>query len=182
MSTGVDSRFKKILFNYKDIEGSAKRIGRQIDHDYYDKKPLMVVVLKGAMMWASNLFRNISIDIEIDFINISSYQGGIVSTNSITLETDLTTKVKNRDVILVEDIVDTGLSLNFLQKLLKKRGVKTVSTATMLNKESGRKINVHADYIGFEIGDEFVAGYGLDYKEIWRNLPFVGVVNPKIYS
>lgn len=133
-------------------------------------------------MWAGDLFRNISIDVEMDFIDIASYHGGIASSNEITLRTDLTSDVKDRDVIIVEDIVDTGLSLRYLESLLSRRGARSVKTATMLNKQKGHKVDIRADYVGFEIDNEFVAGYGLDYQEIWRNLPFIGVVNPDIYS
>ncbi|WP_439425337.1 hypoxanthine phosphoribosyltransferase [Oenococcus alcoholitolerans] len=182
MSELADPRFTKILHNHQEIEGAAKRIAARIDQDYAGKTPVMVVVLKGAVMWAGDLFRNITNDIEMDFIDIASYHGGISSSNKITLRTDLTTDVKDRDVIIVEDIVDTGLSLRFLEDLLKSRGARSVQTATMLNKKAGHKIDVSAKYVGFEIDNEFVAGYGLDYQEIWRNLPFIGVVNPEIYS
>ncbi|AZZ60966.1 hypoxanthine phosphoribosyltransferase [Oenococcus sp. UCMA 16435] len=180
--TDTDPRFSKILHDHREIETAAKRIGAQIDRDYAGKTPILVVVLKGAVMWAGDLFKNISIDVEMDFIDIASYHGGITSTNEITLRTDLTSDVKDRDVIIVEDIVDTGLSLHYLESLLSRRGAKSVKTATMLNKEKGHKVDIKADYVGFEIDNEFVAGYGLDYQEIWRNLPFIGVVNPDIYS
>ncbi|MFT8323899.1 phosphoribosyltransferase [Oenococcus sicerae] len=178
----IDSRFSKILHSHEEIESAAKKIGAEIDHDYADSIPILVVVLKGAVMWAGDLFKNISIDVEMDFIDIASYNGGVASSNKILLKTDMTTDVKGRDVIIVEDIVDTGLSLQYLESLLASRGAKSVKTATMLNKEKGHKIAVKADYVGFEIDNEFVAGYGLDYQEIWRNLPFIGVVNPNIYS
>ncbi|EHN58441.1 hypoxanthine phosphoribosyltransferase [Oenococcus kitaharae] len=180
--TDTDPRFSRILHDHDEIENAAKRIGAQIDHDYAGKTPILVVVLKGAVMWAGDLFKNISIDVEMDFIDIASYHGGIKSTNAITLRTDLTSDVRGHDIILVEDIVDTGLSLQYLISLLTDRGAKSVKTATMLNKQQGHKVAVKADYIGFEISNEFVAGYGLDYQEIWRNLPFIGVVNPEVYS
>ncbi|MGL2325349.1 hypoxanthine phosphoribosyltransferase [Oenococcus oeni] len=180
--TDTDPRFSKILHDHREIETAAKRIGAQIDRDYAGKTPILVVVLKGAVMWAGDLFRNISIDVEMDFIDIASYHGGIASSNEITLRTDLTSDVKDRDVIIVEDIVDTGLSLRYLESLLSRRGARSVKTATMLNKQKGHKADIRADYVGFEIDNEFVAGYGLDYQEIWRNLPFIGVVNPDIYS
>ncbi|KMQ38936.1 hypoxanthine phosphoribosyltransferase [Oenococcus oeni] len=180
--TDTDPRFSKILHDHREIKTAAKRIGAQIDRDYAGKTPILVVVLKGAVMWAGDLFRNISIDVEMDFIDIASYHGGIASSNEITLRTDLTSDVKDRDVIIVEDIVDTGLSLRYLESLLSRRGARSVKTATMLNKQKGHKVDIRADYVGFEIDNEFVAGYGLDYQEIWRNLPFIGVVNPDIYS
>ncbi|MDR2660462.1 MAG: hypoxanthine phosphoribosyltransferase [Lactobacillaceae bacterium] len=177
----IDNRFSEILFDKNDIEKAAQRVAEQINNDYVNTTPVLVVVLKGAVMWAGDLFKYVSIDAETDFINISSYKGGTKSSGQIELITDLTVDINGRDVILIEDIVDTGLSLDYLKKMLvNERGAKSVAVATMLNKNAVRKADVSVEYVGFDIDDVFIVGYGLDYKEIWRNIPFVGIINPEV--
>ncbi|MDR0898772.1 MAG: hypoxanthine phosphoribosyltransferase [Lactobacillaceae bacterium] len=182
-NTSLDPRFSKVLFTHEQIDEAAQRIGKQIDAEYQnsDQVPVMVIVLKGAVMWAGDVMRHIKSDVEQDFINVSSYHGGTASTGEIKLVTPLTVDIKNRDVLIIEDIVDTGLSLAFLKRLfVSEMGAKSARVITMLDKKAVRKADVEVEFAGFEIEDEFVVGYGLDYKEIWRNIPFVGVINPEV--
>ncbi len=122
------------------------------------------------------------LQVELEFIKISSYHGGVESTNEISLVTDIHSNVKNRDVIILEDIVDTGQSLQFMKELLQERGANSIKVATLLDKKEGRKVDIKADYVGFDVRNEFVVGYGLDYKELYRNLPYVGILKPQIYE
>lgn len=179
----LDYRFSKVLFTKEDIDKAAQRIAKLIDDEYKntDKIPVFVVVLKGAVMWAGDLLRHIQSDLEIDFMNISSYHGGTKSSENIELISQLSTDVEDRDVLIIEDIVDTGLSLAFLKDLfIKEMGASSARVITMLDKKAIRKADVEVEFAGFEIDDVFIVGYGLDYKEIWRNIPFVGVINPEV--
>jgi hypoxanthine phosphoribosyltransferase len=176
----IDPRFTKILFTKEQIEARAKELAAQIDIDYKDKKPVLLVVLKGAVIWAGDLLSYLSLDAEVDFINISSYHGGVASSGRINLSQDTTIDLTDRDVLIIEDIVDTGTSLSYLKELLiDERGAKSARVVSMLDKKAVRKVEVEIEYAGFEIADEFIVGYGLDYKEIWRNIPFIGVIDQK---
>lgn len=139
-------------------------------------------MLKGAYLWTADLLREVELQVELEFIKISSYHGGVESTNEISLVTDIHSNVKNRDVIILEDIVDTGQSLQFMKELLQERGANSIKVATLLDKKEGRKVDIKADYVGFDVRNEFVVGYGLDYKELYRNLPYVGILKPQIYE
>jgi hypoxanthine phosphoribosyltransferase len=136
----------------------------------------LVGVLKGAVVFLSDLARQIPLEVTIDFLAVSSYEKGTTTTGEVRLLKDLDIALDGRNVVIVEDIVDTGLTLSYLQSILRRRGPKSLKTACLLNKPSRRKVNVPVEYIGFTIEDHFVVGYGLDYAEQYRNLPYVGVL------
>ncbi|KRN19699.1 hpt protein [Pediococcus claussenii] len=158
------------------------RLGEQLTTDYADKQPLVISVLSGAVFFTTDVVREMDVYADMDFIDVSSYNGGLESSGNIDLVTDLSTDVKGRDILIIEDIVDTGRTLKYIIELLYKRNAKSVKVCALMDKPTGRKIEVKADYVGFVVPDEFVVGYGLDYKGLYRNLPYVGVLKPEIYE
>lgn len=175
---------EKILFSHEEIVVASKRIASQIMEDYKDseKEPVLLCTLKGAMPFMSELIKHIDMHIVTDFIDVASYHGGTSSTGSIILRKDVTMDLENRDVIIVEDIVDTGRTLKHLMTYLKERGVKSIACASLVDKPEARIAEVSADYIGIESPNEFLVGFGLDYEEKYRNLPYIGVLKPEIYT
>ncbi|MGR8808422.1 hypoxanthine phosphoribosyltransferase [Leuconostoc citreum] len=178
----MDNDIQEVLFDQASIHNAASRLGQKITQDYAGEKPIVLSVLKGAYLWTADLLREVDLYVDIEFINVSSYHGGVKSTDEITLVTDIRSDVKNRQVIILEDIVDTGQSLLFMKDLLRKRGAKSIKVATLLDKKEGRKVSIDADYVGFDVRNEFVVGYGLDYKEMYRNLPYVGILKKEVYT
>lgn len=169
----------EIVFSKKEIEARCKELGKQISKDYKGKKPLLIGLLKGSVPFMAELIKNITIDMEIDFMDVSSYNG-IHSTGAVTILKDVKQSVVNRDVIFVEDIVDTGLTLLEVMNLFKDRGAKSLEIAALLDKPSGRKTEyINPKYIAKTIEGGFVVGFGLDYNQLYRNLPYVGILNPK---
>ena len=178
----MDNDIPEVLFDQASIHNAASRLGQKITQDYAGEKPIVLSVLKGAYLWTADLLREVDLYVDLEFINVSSYHGGVKSTDEITLVTDIRSDVKNRQVIILEDIVDTGQSLLFMKDLLRKRGAKSIKVATLLDKKEGRKVSIDADYVGFDVRNEFVVGYGLDYKEMYRNLPYVGILKKEVYT
>ncbi|MCK8617754.1 hypoxanthine phosphoribosyltransferase [Fructobacillus sp. M158] len=178
----MDNDIEEVLFDQKQIQEAADRLGQTITEDYAGQKPLVLSVLKGAYLWTADVIRKIDLYVDLEFIKISSYHGGVSSSNEIALVTDVQSDVKGRDILILEDIVDTGQSLQFLEDLLLSRGAHSVRVATLLDKKEGRKVDIKADYVGFDVRNEFVVGYGLDYKGLYRNLPYVGILKQSIYS
>ncbi|CAH0416514.1 Hypoxanthine-guanine phosphoribosyltransferase [Periweissella fabaria] len=178
----MNNDIERVLYSEADIAAAAQRIGAQLAHDYAGKTPILLSVLKGAILWTVDVMRAMDEYAEIEFIDVSSYHGGVESAGSITLKTDLTTDVKGRDIIILEDIVDTGRTLKYMIELLKQRGANSIKVASLLDKKEGRVVEIDVDYIGFDVPNEFVVGYGLDYKDLYRNLPYVGVLKPEIYT
>lgn len=178
----MNNDIEKVLYSKEDIAAACKRLGQQLAEDYRDKTPLMVCVLKGAILFMTDVIRDMDIYATIDFIDVSSYNGGTESSGTIRLLKDLDTDVAGRDVVLVEDIIDTGRTLKYLEDLLKDRQAKSIKVCTLMDKPSGRVVEAKADYVGFNVPSEFVVGYGLDYEEKYRNLPYVGVLKPSVYS
>ncbi len=168
------------LFSEKDIHEMCVRLGKQLTEDYAGKKPLVVGALKGAIYFLTDLTRQMDVAHQLDFLDVSSYGDGFESSGKIKVVTDLAADVKDRDVLIVEDIVDTGLTLKFMKDLIKERGAKSVKCCAMLNKEARRNVDVDVDYFGSEVGNEFVVGYGLDFLNMYRNLPYVGVLKPEV--
>ncbi len=173
---------KKVLISEQEIQARIVELGSTISCDYEGKFPLVIGVLKGAWIFLADLVRSIDIDTEIEFMSVSSYQGGTTTTGSITLVKDLQVSVEGRDVIIVEDIVDTGLTLSHLRDLLISRNANTVEIATLLSKPSRRKVEVPVKYVGFEVPDEFVIGYGLDFAERFRGLRDITVLKEEAYQ
>ena len=172
---------KEILVAEDEIKEICRKLGKQITEDYKDKNLLLVGVLRGSVSFIADLMKEIDLFCEIDFLAISTYSG-TKSTGEVKWKKHLDTEVKDFDVLLVEDIVDSGFSLSQLTKILIDRGAKSVKTCTLLDKPDGRTVDFEADYVGRKIPDAFVVGYGLDYNEKYRNLPYVGVLHPKVYS
>lgn len=165
----------RILFSQEQLAQRVAELGRQISADYRGKQPLFVGILRGCILFYSDLMKQISIDCNMDFMCLSSYAGGTASTGHVRTMLDLRESIKNRHVVVVEDIVDTGLTLDYLMANLRSRGAASLEICCLLNKPCNRKVEVHPKYVGFEVGDEFVIGYGLDYNELYRNLPYIGV-------
>ncbi len=166
----MEERFN-ILINEDDIKKKVKELGNKITIDYKDKKPVFVGVLKGAFMFLADLVRNVKIDIDFDFVVVSLYKGE-KKQDMLILEREVLTELKNRDVLIVDEILDSGKTLSFLIEHLKKKGARSVKTCVLLRKKK-ENVLIEPDYCGFEIPDKFVIGYGLDHKEKYRNLPFV---------
>ena len=171
---------KRVLFSQEEIAERCKQLAKQIDKDYENNPHNLLVVgtLKGALPFMAELIKNITLDIEIDFIAASSYDG-TESLGDIRILKDLDCSIKDRDILLVEDIVDTGLTIKKLKELLYHKGAYDVKVVTLLNKEGRRTEDAAANYVGFEIENEFVIGFGLDYNQKYRNLPYVAVFDEK---
>lgn len=166
----------KILLSSEQIQQRVREMGVQITRDYQGKSVHLVCILKGASMFLADLLRALNLDVSIDFIAVSSYHKGSNSTGEVQITKDLDFPLEGREVLIVEDIVDTGLTLNYLYQLLQSRGPRSLKIATLLDKPSRRIQPIHVDYIGFEIPNAFVVGYGLDYGERFRHLPHVCVM------
>ena len=169
---------REVIFDEEQIQEAVRRIGKQITHDYAGEKLLLVTVLKGAFIFMADLVRAIDNNVEIDFMAVSSYGDGTKSSGVVRIIKDLNASVEGRHVIIVEDILDSGLTLKYLLKNLKSRGPLSIEVATLLFKEGKQQTDIHCRYVGLMCPDEFVVGYGLDHNERYRNLPFIGVLNP----
>lgn len=173
---------EKVLFSKAEIEEKCKALGAKLTEEYDGKFPLAIGVLKGAMPFMSDVLRYTDTHLEMDFMDVTSYGGEMRSSGEVKIVKDLDTKVEGRDLLIIEDIIDSGLTLSYLVDLFKYRKAKSIKIVTLLDKPSGRTANVKADLVGFEVPNEFVVGYGLDYQEKYRNLPYIGVLKPKVYG
>lgn len=176
----IDQIIDHTLFSADEIKASCQRLGNQLTNDYAGKRPVVVGALKGAIFFMTDLLREMDVKEELDFIDVSSYGNGFESTGKVKIISDTATDVKDRDVLIVEDIVDTGLTLKFMKDLFQKRGARSVKCCVLLNKKANRNVNVKVEYYGFEVGNEFVVGYGMDFLNMYRNLPYIGVLKPEI--
>ncbi len=165
----------KVLINEARLDGRLEELAKQIEKDYDGKEILFLGVLKGSAVFMVELAKKIKNNVEFEFIEISSYEG-TESTNKIKINKDITGKIEGKDVIIIEDIIDTGRTLSYLVEYLKKQKIKSLKIATLLSKPSRRVIELDVDYIGFKIDDVFVIGYGLDYNQKYRNLPYIGYI------
>ena len=174
---------EKILLNEDEIVARCKELGHQITQEYKNNEqpPLLVALLKGSVPFLAELIKHIDLDIQFDFMDVSSYEG-TESIGDIKIIKDLDCSVKNLDILLVEDIVDTGRTLKTVKAMLKNKGAKTVRVVTLLDKPDRRVVDIEADYTGFEIPNEFVVGFGLDFNQKYRNFPFVGVLKEECYK
>ena len=168
----------KTLLTREEVEKRIKELAKEIEKDYCGKNLLVIGLLKGSIMFMSDLIKEMDLPVMIDFMSVSSYSG-TTSTGVINVLKDTDISVKDKDVLIVEDIIDTGLTLSHVKKLLEDRGAKSLKICTLLDKPSRRTVEMKGDYVGFEIPDEFVVGYGLDYDQHHRNLPYVGIVVKK---
>lgn len=183
---GTDSTLyrdlKEVLVTREEIAAAVSKLGQQITADYQGKNVMLIGILKGAVLFFSDLVRSIDLPLSMDFMAVSSYGASTRSTGVVNLVKDITCDITGMDVLIVEDIVDTGMTLNYLKNYLSSRGAASIRIVTLLDKPERRKVDLKADYFCFRIPDEFVVGYGLDYAERYRNLPDIGVLDPRIYS
>jgi hypoxanthine phosphoribosyltransferase len=173
---------KEILIDKDQLAERVRELGEEISTDYAGKEILMIGVLRGAVIFMADLARAISLPVSLDFMAVSSYGASTSSSGVVRILKDLDEELDGRHVLIVEDIIDSGLTLNYLVENLKSRHPASVKLCTLLNKPSRRKAPVHVDYNGFTIPDYFVVGYGLDFDEKYRNLPFIGVLKPEAYG
>ncbi|NPC94963.1 hypoxanthine phosphoribosyltransferase [Bacillus sp. WMMC1349] len=173
---------EKILISEEEIKNKVKELGATLTEEYSDKFPLAIGVLKGAMPFMADLLKRIDTYLEMDFMDVSSYGNSTVSSGEVKILKDLDTSVEGRDILIIEDIIDSGLTLSYLVELFRYRKAKSIKIVTLLDKPSGRKADIKADYVGFEVPNAFVVGYGLDFAERYRNLPYIGVLKPSVYE
>ncbi|AQM60088.1 MULTISPECIES: hypoxanthine phosphoribosyltransferase [Clostridium] len=173
---------KKVLFDEEQLSNKVRELGEQISKDYKGKDLLVVGVLKGSVVFAADLIKSIDIPCEIDFMAVSSYGNSTESSGVVRILKDLDHSIEGKHVLLVEDIVDSGITLTYLLKYLKARKAESIEIVSLLNKPERRTADLEVKYIGFEVPNEFIVGYGIDYAEKYRNLPFIGVLKEEVYN
>lgn len=173
---------EKILVSEEELDKKTTELAEAISKDFAGKELILIGILKGGVVFASDLIKKINIPMEIEFMAVSSYGKESETSGVVTLKKDVDTPLKGKNVIVVEDIVDSGFTMKYLKKVFLDRKAESVKICTLLSKPSRRKVEIDLDYVGFEVPDEFVVGYGLDYDEKYRNLPFVGVLKREVYS
>jgi hypoxanthine phosphoribosyltransferase len=178
----IEEDIKEVLISEEQINAKVRELGEILSEEYRDKNPLVIGILKGASLFMSDLIKRMNIYLEMDFMDVSSYGAQTRSTGVVKIIKDLDTPVEGRHLLIVEDIIDSGLTLSYLIELLKGRQPKSIKIVTLLDKPHHRKVNLKPDYTCFSVPDEFVVGYGLDYAERYRNLPYIGVLKPKVYA
>ena len=184
LKNNVIKGIKEVIIPKEKMQKRVEELGKEISEDFKDKELIVIGVLKGSVIFLADLIREISIPLSIDFISASSYGDATRSSGVVTVKKDVDCNVKGKDVLLVEDIIDTGLTLKYLKDLFKAREAKSVSICSALDKPSRRleDIDVEVRYVGFQIPDEFVVGYGLDYAEKYRNVRDISILSPEIYG
>lgn len=173
---------QEILYTEEVIQSKIKELGEELSAEYDGRFPLVIGVLKGAMPFMADLIKRITVHLEIDFMDVSSYGNSTVSSGEVKIIKDLNTSVENRDILIVEDIIDSGLTLSYLVDLFKYRRAKSIKIVTLLDKPTGRRVDLVPDLTGFTVPDAFLVGYGLDYAEKYRNLPCIGILKPEVYQ
>ncbi len=173
---------QSVMVSEEQLKARIAEMAKQLDKEYEGKTPLMVAILKGSVMFYADLLRAMTIPVEMDFMAISSYGAGAKSSGEVKLIKDLDRKIEGRDVIIVEDIIDSGYTLSYLKRMLYSRKPSSVKICALLDKYARRVVPIEADYKGFDIEDEFVIGYGLDYAEKYRNLPYIGILKRSVYE
>lgn len=177
----MNKDIKEILITEEQIIERCKEVGAQISKDYEGKKPIFVALLKGSVPFLAELIKHIDIDMETEYMSVSSY-AGTNSTGEVKVNKDLDCSINNRDVIIVEDIVDTGRTLETVKELLKSKGANSVKIVSLLDKKERRVVDIKADYVGFDVPDYFVVGFGLDFNQKYRNLPYIGILKEECYK
>ncbi|MGB7472397.1 MULTISPECIES: hypoxanthine phosphoribosyltransferase [Trichococcus] len=173
---------KEVLYSEEEISAVVKDLGAQLTKEYEGKNPLVIGVLKGAVMFMTDLSRAMACDLELDFMDVSSYGAGMESSGDVKILKDLDTTVDGRDLLIVEDIIDTGRTLSYLIEIFKYRKAKSIKVVTLMDKKERRVVDLEADYIGINVPNEFVVGYGLDFNEKYRNLPYIGILKTEVYE
>lgn len=179
---GMNEDILQVLFSEEQLRQKCAELGARISRDYEGKNLLMVSVLKGSVVFMADLMRHITVPCGIDFMAVSSYGSGVKTSGVVKINKDLDIDLAGRDILIVEDILDSGMTLSYLTELLRDRGPASIRIAALLDKPSRRKAEVQPDYVGYVVPDEFVVGYGLDYDERYRNLPYVGILKPAVYT
>ena len=172
----------EIFFSEEQIQGRIDELAKKINQDYVGKDLVVVSVLRGSAIFTADLVRKIDLPLTMDFLAVSSYGAGTTSSGQVRILKDLSDSVEGRHIIIVEDILDTGNTLSYLTNMLAAREPASIKICTLLDKPSRRTADITADYVGFEVPDAFVVGYGLDYDERYRNLPYIGILKPEVYS
>lgn len=178
----LEKDIKYVIFSQEEIAKRTHELGEELAKVYEGNVPLLIGLLKGSILFMADLVKCMDVQLEMDFMDVSSYMGGTESTGEVIINRDLTADVKGRDILIVEDIIDSGRTLSLVVDLLKERGANSVKIVTLLDKKEGRLIDIEADYVGFMCPNEFVVGYGLDYEEKYRQIPYVGVLKEEIYT
>ena len=173
---------EEILYSEEEIIAVVKDLAAQLTKEYEGKNPLVIGVLKGAVMFMTDLSRAMDCDLELDFMDVSSYGAGMESSGDVKILKDLDTTVDGRDLLIVEDIIDTGRTLSYLIEIFKYRKAKSIKVVTLMDKKERREVDLEADYIGINVPNEFVVGYGLDFNEKYRNLPYIGILKTEVYE
>lgn len=173
---------QEVLYSEEQIQAKINELGKQISDDYEGRNPLVICVLKGAFIFMADLVKQITVPLEIDFMAVSSYGQSTKSSGVVKIVKDLDVPVEGRDILVVEDIIDSGLTLSYLIDVLERRNALSISIVTLFDKPARRTVELETDYKGFILPDAFVVGYGLDYAEKYRNLPYVGILKKEIYS
>ena len=178
----MEQDIKKVLISEEEIQAKVAEIGARISEDYAGKNLLMVGILKGSVVFMADLMRAVGVHAQIDFMSVSSYSSGTKSSGVVKIIKDLDNNVEGYDLLLVEDILDSGLTLSYLREMLQNRHPNSIKIVTLLNKPARRTADIQPDYCCFDVPDEFVVGYGLDFDERYRNLPYVGVLKEEVYQ
>lgn len=180
--SNMDQDILKVLITQDEIHARTQELGDRLYERFHDKNPMFVGVLNGCFIFMADLVRAAQLKSEVEFIGLSSYKNATKSSGSVQITRDLQRDINGRDIIVVEDILDSGNTLAFLTDYLRTKGAASVTIATLLDKPARREKPIKADYVGFEVPDEFVVGYGLDYAQQYRNMPYIGVLKPEVYS
>lgn len=181
-ATKTEQDLLHVMLTAEEIAEKVAELGRRISADYAGKELLMISVLKGSVVFMADLMRHVTVPSSIDFMSVSSYGSSTVSSGVVKIVKDIDIDLAGKHLLIVEDILDSGATLSYLKQLLNDRSPASIKLVTLLDKPSRRRADIKADYVGFEIEDEFVVGYGLDYDEYYRNLPDIGVMKPEIYQ
>ncbi len=173
---------QSVLISQEELADAVQKLGERISKDYEGKNLMLVSVLKGSVVFMADLMRAITIPASIDFMSVSSYGSGVKTSGVVRIIKDLDEELNGRDILIVEDILDSGMTLSYLKEHIQAKGAHSIRIATLLDKPERRKVDIHPDYSCFSVPDEFVVGYGLDYAERYRNLPYVGILKPRVYE
>ena len=178
----LEQDIERVLFSEEELDKRVSEIAAEINRDYAGKEPMLISVLRGSFVFMADLIRKIEVPCTVDFMAVSSYGRGTTSSGQVQITKDLSDDIEGKDIIVVEDILDSGNTLSYLMELLRARKPASMKLCTLLDKPDRRVKEVHVDYSGFAIPDEFVVGYGLDYAEKYRNLPYIGILKPRVYG
>ena len=178
----LEQDIERVLFSEEELDRRVSEIAAEINRDYAGKEPMLISVLRGSFVFMADLIRKIEVPCTVDFMSVSSYGRGTTSSGQVQITKDLSDDIEGKDIIVVEDILDSGNTLSYLLQLLRARKPASMRLCTLLDKPDRRVKEVHVDYTGFTIPDEFVVGYGLDYAEKYRNLPYIGILKPRVYG